>query len=90
MEASSSHCPILSDGHKHDFHEQMRLVRQYLQRLPRLSLDLAQVARQEGTHSIQNTFYTLTWRRLRVRKASVADRRCSSPVVGKIVKGDTR
>ena len=58
MEASSSHCPILSDGLKHDFHEQMRLVRQHLQRLPGLSLDLAQVARQEGTHSIQNTFYT--------------------------------
>jgi hypothetical protein len=24
MEASFSHCPILSDGLKHDFHEQMR------------------------------------------------------------------
>ena len=58
MEASSSHCPIFSDGLKHDFHEQMRLVRQHLQRLPGLSLDLAQVARQEGTLSIQNTFYT--------------------------------
>ena len=58
MAASSSRCPILSDGLEHHFHEQMRLVRQHLQRLPGLSLDLPQGARQDATHSTQNTFYT--------------------------------